>query len=94
MPRVVKHGSYLEENHIQCEECGCIFRYWNSEMVIHMTTPDEESFFGGFAVLRTIKCPDCKHMITLSYQFTEYESWVDKLCNLFKKKGKKDGTGK
>lgn len=56
-----------------------------------MPTPDEESFSSGFAVLKTIKCPDCRHMIILSYQFTEYESWVDKLCNLFKK-GKKDGS--
>lgn len=57
-----------------------------------MPTPDEESFFGGFAVLKTIKCPDCRHMIILSYQFTEYESWVDKLCNLFKLK-RKDKKG-
>lgn len=51
MSKVIKHGTYPEENKITCNECGCVFKYFNSEIDVNMTTPDEEAFFGGFAIL-------------------------------------------
>ena len=88
MPEIIKHGKYPEKNKHTCEECGCEFKYWNSEIKVDMTTPDEEAFFGGFGCMKTIKCPECGHLICLSYNFTESESFIDKLCDIFKLKKK------
>lgn len=92
MPEIIKHGKYPEENKHTCEDCGCEFRYWNNEIDVSMTTPDEESFFGGFGCMRTIKCPEWGHTICLSYNFVESESFINKLCDIFKLK-RKDKKG-
>ena len=54
MPEIIKHGKYPEKNKHTCEECGCEFKYWNNEVEVSMTTPDEESFFGGLVVCRLL----------------------------------------
>ena len=42
---VIKNGTYPEENTVICKECSCEFKYYNSEIITDMTTPDEQSFF-------------------------------------------------
>lgn len=89
MAKIIKHGQYPEKNKVTCDSCGCVFKYFDTEVDVSMTTPDEESFFGGFACLKYIKCPDCKHTITLEYNFIESKSWLDRVFDkMFK--GKKE----
>lgn len=83
--KIIRHGSFPEKNTLTCEDCNCVFKYYNSEIDVNMTTPDEESFFGGFGISKSIKCPECKHINIISCDFTKTESWVDKLCNWFSK---------
>lgn len=86
MPKVIKHGKYPEKNKVTCDECGCVFKYFTNEIDVNMTTPDEEAFFGGFAVLKSIKCPDCNHMNIISYEFTEHKSLIDIVCDKINKR--------
>lgn len=89
MSQIIKKGKYPEKNKITCEGCGCLFQYYNKEVVIDMTTPDEQSFLGGFGVHKYIRCPQCNEVCTISCEFqedkdifTEIKEWF---CGRFKK---------
>lgn len=72
--KVLKKGKYPEENIITCEKCGCEFQYYDTEIIVDMTTPDEESFLGGFGVHKYLKCPTCNAICTISTDFIEHKS--------------------
>lgn len=72
--KILKDGTYPEENKIICKECNCEFQYFNKEIIVDMTTPDEESFFGGFGVHKYLKCPTCNSICTISTEFIEHKS--------------------
>ena len=92
--KIIAPGTYPEENEKVCPECGCRFKYYNSEVHYETTTQDEESIFGGFGSYKWIKCPGCGKEIRFDVKFTPYESWVDSLCdffrNIFRRKRKDD----
>lgn len=72
--KVLKKGKYQKENIITCEKCGCEFQYYDTEIIVDMTTPDEEGFFGGFGVHKYLKCPTCNAICTISTDFIEHKS--------------------
>lgn len=72
--KVLKKGKYQKENIITCEKCGCEFQYHDTEIIVDMTTPDEESFLGGFGVHKYLKCPTCNAICTISTDFIEHKS--------------------
>lgn len=72
--KVLKKGKYQKENIITCEKCGCEFQYYDTEIIVDMTTPDEESFLGGFGVHKYLKCPTCNAICTISTDFIEHKS--------------------
>lgn len=76
--QIVEQGKYPEKNKMKCKECGCEFQYFNTEVVIDMTTPDEEAMLGGFGVHKYLKCPTCKTICTISCEFRE-ESMFSKI---------------
>lgn len=86
---IFEHGHCKPENIIICEECGCKFGYYNSDVIMDVTTPDEEALCGGFGVHKYVRCPECGHIYTLHTDFTPYVSWVDKLYEWFKKRKEK-----
>lgn len=72
--KVLKKGKYQKENIITCEKCGCEFQYYDTEIIVDMTTPDEESFLSGFGVHKYLKCPTCNAICTISTDFIEHKS--------------------
>lgn len=72
--KILKKGNYPKENIMICKKCGCEFQYYNTEIIIDMTTPDEESFLGGFGVHKYLKCPTCNAICTISTDFIEHKS--------------------
>ena len=83
--KIIAPGTYPEENERVCPECGCRFKYFNTEAKHECSTPDEEAMFGGFGSYKSIKCPECDYKIIFDYQFTPTYSWVDGICNWFRK---------
>ena len=71
---ILKKGEYPKENVITCEKCGCEFQYYDTEITVNTTTPDEEGFFGGFGVHKYLKCPTCNAICTISTDFIEHKS--------------------
>lgn len=86
---VFEHGHCKQENIITCKECRCVYGYYNSDVVTDVTTPDEEALCGGFGVHSYVQCPDCKCIHTIYKDFTPYVSWIDKICEWFKKRKEK-----
>ena len=39
--KIISPGTYPEENERVCPECGCRFKYYNSEVHYETTTQDE-----------------------------------------------------
>lgn len=85
MPKIIKNGEYPEQNKIECEDCGCIFLYYNSEVEVSISSPDEQDLLGGFGVHKYIKCPECNHVCTISCDFIEDESFIESFINGLKK---------
>lgn len=77
--KIIKNGTYPENNKIKCEKCGCEFQYYDTEIITDMTTPDEEDMFNGFGVHKYLKCPTCKAICTISCNFTPKESSFTKI---------------
>ena len=77
--KIIDEGKYPEKNKMKCEECGCEFQYYNTEVITDMTTPDEEAMFGGFGVHKYLKCPTCKTICTISCDFKEREPMLSKI---------------
>lgn len=82
--RVLKKGEYSKENIITCEKCGCKFQYYDTEIIVNTTTPDEESFLGGFGVHKYLKCPTCNAICTISTNFIEHKSIFTEIKELWK----------
>ena len=66
---VLHNGKYPDKNMIACDECNCIFRYYNSEILIETSSLEEQEAFCGYGVTKYIKCPQCGHKITTSCNF-------------------------
>ena len=77
--KIIENGVYPKENIVECKECGCKFQYFNSEVVIDMTTPDEEAMFGGFGVYKHIQCPCCKRNVEISHSFKKKKTLSQKI---------------
>lgn len=92
MSKIIEKGKYPEENKITCKSCNCIFQYYNSEIIVDSTTPDEAAFFGGYGVHRYIKCPQCNNICTISTDFFEDEPLLNGLKKWFKSLLKKKGA--
>ena len=87
--KILKHGTINENHIVTCKECGCIFGYYDSDIIVDMSTPDEEALCGGFGVHSYVECPECKCTHTLYTKFNPTVTWVDKLCDWFKKRKEK-----
>lgn len=72
--KILKDGIYPEENIITCKKCGCEFQYYDTEIITDITTPEEESFLGGFGVHKYLKCPTCNEICTISTNFMKHKS--------------------
>lgn len=97
MSKIIKPGDYPENNKVECDGCHCLFKYYNTEIHVDMTTPDEESLLGGFGIHRWVECPQCKNRVTLSCQFTEskpFEDFIEFFKNLFKRKEENNGENR
>ena len=86
---VLHNGKYPDKNMIACDECNCIFRYYDSEVLIETSSLEEQEAFCGYGVNKYIKCPQCGHKITTSYNFypdpDPIGDIIDKFSNLSKK---------
>ncbi len=69
MAEILEHGKYPESNIKECTECHCVFKYYNSEIKIETSTPDEEDIFDGFGISRVITCPECGSDLIISCDF-------------------------
>lgn len=91
MSKIILEGKYPDENTITCSECGCIFQYYNSEVITEITTPYEEDFLGGFGVYKHIHCPNCDNDCEIYCEFTENKSIITEIkewiCEKFNKVG-------
>ena len=56
---VLHNGKYPDKNMIACDECNCIFRYYDSEVLIETSSLEEQEVFCGYGVTKYIKCPQC-----------------------------------
>ena len=92
---IIKKGEYPENNKIICEKCKCEFKYYDSEIITDMTSPEVEDFLGGFGVHKYVRCPTCNNVCTISCEFTKYEpfKWFKNFINKFKirKEDKQNG---
>ena len=96
---ILQKGEYPENNIRECEDCHCVFKYYNSEINIETSSVLEQETFCGFGITKYVKCPQCNHKNILSCNFYEDPSWLDALIDniksikiKFKKKeGKKNG---
>lgn len=75
---IIQEGDYPKGNQLECEECHCVFKYYNSEIEVDYTDPDESAFLGGFGTHQHIQCPQCNHRITIDIQFTKMDDTVVK----------------
>ena len=86
---VLHNGKYPDKNMIACDECNCIFRYYDSEVLIETSSLEEQEVFCGYGVTKYIKCPQCGYKITTSYNFypdpDPIGDIIDKFSNLSKK---------
>ena len=86
---VLHNGKYPDKNMIACDECNCIFRYYDSEVLIETSSLEEQEAFCGYGVTKYIKCPQCGHKITTSCNFyldpDPIGDIIDKFSNLSKK---------
>lgn len=84
---IIKPGNYPEKNIIKCKECNCEFRYYNSEVIVEMSTPEEVDMFDGFGVYKYVNCPQCHTNCTISCDFTEKIGFFKRIfCKNIKKK--------
>ena len=86
---VLHNGKYPDKNMIACDECNCIFRYYDSEVLIETSSLEEQEAFCGYGVTKYIKCPQCGHKIMTSCNFypdpDPIGDIIDKFSNLSKK---------
>ena len=86
---VLHNGKYPDKNMIACDECNCIFRYYNSEILIETSSLEEQEVFCGYGVTKYIKCPQCSHKIMTSCNFypdpDQIGDIIDRFSNLSKK---------
>ena len=86
---VLHNGKYPDKNMIACDECNCIFRYYDSEVLIETSSLEEQEVFCGYGVTKYIKCPQCGYKIMTSCNFypdpDPIGDIIDKFSNLSKK---------
>ena len=86
---VLHDGNYPDKNMIACDECNCIFRYYDSEIQVETSSLEEQEIFCGYGVSKYIKCPQCGHRIMTSCNFypdpDPIGDIIDKFSNLSKK---------
>lgn len=71
--KIIKTGYYKKENTITCDECNCIFQYFNTDVIFETSDPYEEELFGGYHICSYVKCPTCNNKIILKQDFIEQE---------------------
>ena len=60
---VLHNGKYPDKNMIACDECNCIFRYYDSEVLIETSSLEEQEVFCGYGVTKyTITFITCNHI--------------------------------
>lgn len=69
MAKIINNGYYPPENIAECDGCHCKFKYYNSEITIDTSTPDEEDLFDGFGISKYVKCPQCGNEVMVSCNF-------------------------
>ena len=86
---VLHNDKYPDKNMIACDECNCIFRYYDSEVLIETSSLEEQEVFCGYGVTKYIKCPQCGHKIMTFCNFypdpDPIGDIIDKFSNLSKK---------
>lgn len=86
---VLYTGDYPDKNIVECDECHCKFKYYDSEVQIETSSLKEQEFLCGYGVSKYIKCPQCGHRIMTSCNFypdpDPIGDIIDKFSNLSKK---------
>lgn len=86
---VLHNGDYPDKNIVECDECHCKFKYYDSEVQIETSSLEEQEIFCGYGVSKYIKCPQCGHRIMTSCNFypdpDPIGDIIDKFSNLSKK---------
>lgn len=86
---VLYTGDYPDKNIVECDECHCKFKYYDSEVQIETSSLEEQEIFCGYGVSKYIKCPQCGHRIMTSCNFypdpDPIGDIIDKFSNLSKK---------
>lgn len=86
---VLYTGDYPDKNIVECDECHCKFKYYDSEVQIETSSLEEQEFLCGYGVSKYIKCPQCGHRIMTSCNFypdpDPIGDIIDKFSNLSKK---------
>ena len=103
MSEIIEPGKYPEKNRIACNECNCIFNYYDHEVMVESSSLEEQEIFCGYGVSKYITCPQCGHKIQLSCNFypdpdpigdiiDKFASLGKKFINTFKRNKKKEGN--
>lgn len=86
---VLYTGDYPDKNIVECDECHCKFKYYDSEVQVETSSLEEQEFLCGYGVSKYIKCPQCGHRIMTSCNFypdpDPIGDIIDKFSNLSKK---------
>ena len=86
---VLHNGDYPDKNIVECDECHCEFKYYDSEIQIETSSLEEQVIFCGYGVSKYIKCPQCVHRIITSCNLytdpNQIGDIIDKFSNLSKK---------
>lgn len=86
---VLHNGYYPDKNIIECDECHCKFKYYDSEVEIETSSLEEQEAFCGYGITKYIKCPQCSNRIIASCNFypdpDPIGDIIDKFSNLIKK---------
>lgn len=86
---VLHNGNYPEKNIIECDECHCVFKYYDQEVRVESTTPDESEIFCGYGITEYIRCPECKNKLILSSKFYPDPDPIGDIIDKFNKIGVK-----
>ena len=84
---VLYTGNYPDKNIVECDECHCKFKYYDSEVQIETSSLEEQEFLCGYGVSKYIKCPQCGHIIDKFSNLSK--KFIDKI---FKRNKKKEGN--
>ena len=98
---ILQRGSYPEGNIRECTDCHCVFRYYNNEIKIETSTPEEQEIFCGLGITKYVVCPQCynKNILLSEFypdppMFEKIRTHINELKEKFFKKKEGNENGK